>query len=96
MYHKTAQQLSEEFVIIPDPRLDEAAKAAKLIVEEFGPVEVIDNHVKAHKALGKILETADETDIQGISACLGVMAFIEEVMAKAIIGEDRITIIKIK
>ena len=96
MYHKTAQQLSEEFVVIPDPRLDEAAKAAKLIVEEFGPVEVIDNHVKAHVALGKILENVDENDVQGIAACLGVMAFIEEVMAKAIIGEDRITIIKIK
>jgi hypothetical protein len=96
MYHKTAQQLSEEFVVIPDPRLDEAAKAAKLIVEEFGPVEVIDNHVKAHVALGKILENVDENDVQGIAACLGVMAFIEEVMAKAILGEDRITIIKIK
>jgi len=96
MYHKTSQQLAEEFVVIPDPRLDEAAKSAKLIVEEFGPVEIIDNHVKAHKALGKILEGADRTDTQGISACLAVMAFIEEVMAKAIIGEDRITIIKIK
>jgi hypothetical protein len=96
MYHKTSQQLAEEFVVIPDPRLDEAAKSAKLIVEEFGPVEIIDNHVKAHRALGKILEDVDETDTQGIAACLGVMAFIEEVLAKAIIGEDKITIIKIK
>jgi len=96
MYHKTAAQLSEELVIIPDPRLDEAAKAAKLIVEEFGPVEIIDNHVKAHKAIGKILEDADKEDVAGISACLAVMSFLEEVMAKAIIGEDRITIIKIK
>ena len=96
MYHKTAQKLAEEFVVIPDPRLDEAAKSAKLIVEEFGPVEIIDNHVKAHIAIGKILEGVDETDTQGIAACLAVMAFIEEVLAKAIIGEDRITIIKIK
>jgi len=96
MYHKTSQQLAEEFIVIPDPRLDEAAKSAKLIVEQFGPVEIIDNHVKAHKALGKILENADQNDTQGIAACLGVMAFLEEVLAKAIIGEDRITIIKIK
>jgi hypothetical protein len=96
MYHKTAEQLAKEFVVIPDPRLDEAAKSAKLIVEEFGPVEVIDNHVKAHMALGKILEDVDRTDTQGIAACLAVMAFIEEVMASAIIGEDKITIIKIK
>jgi hypothetical protein len=95
MYHKTAEQLAKEFVVIPDPRLDEAAKSAKLIVEEFGPVEIIDNHVKAHKALGKILEDVDRNDTEGIAACLAVMAFIEEVLAKAIIGEDRITIIKI-
>jgi hypothetical protein len=96
MYHKTSQQLAEEFIVIPDPRLDEAAKSAKLIVEQFGPVEIIDNHVKAHKALGKILENVDQNDTQGIAACLGVMAFLEEVLAKAIIGEDRITILKIK
>jgi 2-hydroxy-3-keto-5-methylthiopentenyl-1-phosphate phosphatase len=96
MYHKTAQQLAEEFIVIPDPRLDEAARAAKLVVEEFGPVEIIDNHVKAHIALGRLLEEVDENDVQGIAACLGVMAFIEEVLANAILGEDRITIIKIK
>jgi len=95
MYHKTAQQLAEEFTVISDPRLDEAARAAKLVVEEFGPVEIIDNHVKAHKAIGKILENADKNDTQGIAACLAVMQFLEEIMAKAIIGEDRITIIKI-
>jgi hypothetical protein len=95
MYHKTAQQLAEEFIVIPDPRLDEAAKAAKLVVEEFGPVEIIDNHIKAHKAVGKILENADRNDTEGISACLAVMQFLEEIVAKAIIGEDRITIIKI-
>jgi hypothetical protein len=96
MYHKTSEQLAREFIVIPNPRLDEAAKAAKLIVEEFGPTEIIDNHVKAHAALGKILEKADKTDTEGISSCLAVMAFIEEILAKAIIGEDKITIIKIQ
>jgi len=96
MYHKTAQQLAEELVVIPDPRTDQAGIAARLIVQEFGPTEIIDNYVKAHMAVGKIVENADRDDVMGISACLGVMAFIEEVMAKAIIGEDRITIIKIK
>jgi hypothetical protein len=96
MYHKTAQQLAEELVIIPDPRVDEAARAARLIVQEFGPIEKIDNHVKAHVAVGRIIENADKEDVMGISACLAVMAFLEEVMAKAIIGDDRITIIKIK
>jgi hypothetical protein len=96
MYHKTAQQLSKELIVIPDPRMDHAAEAAKLVVLEFGPIEIIDNFVKAHIAVGKIIETIPENNTEGISSCLAVMAFIEEVLAKAIIGEDRVTIIKIK
>lgn len=96
MYHKSADQLSKELIVIPDPNLEETAQATKLIVQQFGPIESIDNFVKAHVALGKVIEKADREDTKGLSACLGVMAFIEQVMTKAIIGEDHITIIKIK
>ena len=66
MYHKTAQQLSRELIVIPDPRMDHAAEAAKLVVLEFGPIEIIDNFVKAHIAVGKIIETIPPNIIVGI------------------------------
>lgn len=95
MYHKTAEQLAKELIVIPDPRYDDVAKAAKLVVLEFGPIEVIDNYVKAHVAVGRVVEKINQEDTRKLSSCLGIMFFLEELMAKAILGEDKITIIKI-
>lgn len=93
----SADQISNDKVIIPNPDVVETAEAAKMIVKQFGTVEDINNYVKAHLMCGKFIETLDDNKDQSkISDTLGVMLVLESLISQAIVGPDKITIIKFK
>lgn len=96
MYHKSAEQISQEKIIIPNPDVVLMAKAARELVAQFGTVEDINNFVKAHITCGKFIETLKDRDETQISDTLGVMQVLESLVSQAVVGSDRITIIKFK
>ena len=97
MYHMSADQISEQKIIIPNPDVVTVAEAAKKLVAKFGTLENINNYVKAHMACGKLIETLDDgKDEAQISDVLGIMLVLESLISQAIVGQDRITIIKFK
>lgn len=97
MYHMSADQISQDKLIIPNPDVAETAQAAKKMVATFGTLEDINNYVKAHLACGKYIETMkDGEDDKEISNALGVMLVLESLISQAVIGADKITIIKFK
>lgn len=67
------------------------------MVTIFGTLEDINNYVKAHMACGRFIETLkDGKDDTQISDTLGVMLVLESLISQAIVGQDKITIIKFK
>ena len=97
MYHMSADQISQEKVIIPNPDVVTMAEAARKLVATFGTLENINNYVKAHLVCGKFIETLDDRkDESEISNSLGIMLVLESLISQAIVGQDRITIIKFK
>ena len=73
------------------------AEAARKLVATFGTLENINNYVKAHLVCGKFIETLDDRkDESEISNSLGIMLVLESLISQAIVGQDRITIIKFK
>ncbi|NBR96135.1 MAG: hypothetical protein EBT48_00780 [Verrucomicrobia bacterium] len=97
MYHKSADQLSSEKIIIPNPDVVTTARAAKKLVAEFGTLEKIENYLNAHLACGKYIETLDDAKQQDeVANTLGVMQVLESLISQAVVGADKITIIKFK
>ena len=97
MYHMSADQISEQKLIIPNPDVSLTAQAAKRLVRTFGTLEDINNYVKAHLACGKYIETLkDGLDDHEISHALGAMLVLESLISQAVIGADKVTIVKFK
>jgi hypothetical protein len=97
MYHMSADQISQDKIIIPNPDVVETAQAARKLVGQFGTLEDINNYVKAHLACGKYIETLEDgKDQYEISNALGVMLVLESLISQAVVGADKITIIKFK
>jgi hypothetical protein len=97
MYHMSADQISQDKIIIPNPDVIETAQAARKLVGQFGTLEDINNYVKAHLACGKFIETLhDSKEQEKISDALGVMLVLESLISQAVVGADKITIIKFK
>lgn len=97
MYHMSADQISEQKLIIPNPDVTETAQAAKKLVRTFGTLEDINNYVKAHLSCGKYIETLmDGLDDREIANALGVMLVLESLISQAVIGADKVTIVKFK
>lgn len=93
----SADQISEQKLIIPNPDVSETAEAAKKLVRQFGTVEDINNYVKAHITCGKYIEILEDVKHEReISDTLGVMLVLESLISQAVIGADKITIIKFK
>ena len=94
MYHMSADQIAQEKIILPNPDVVATANAARRMVSTFGTLEDINNYVRAHLACGKYIEKLE--DEKEISNTLGVMQVLESLISQAIVGPDRITIIKFK
>ena len=94
MYHKSASQIANERIVLPDPDVKRASEAARVIISDYGSITDINNYVRAHADLGKVCES--QKNEKSVSCALAVMAVIEELISGAIIGSDQITIIKLK
>ena len=94
MYHKSAIQIANERIIIPDPDVQKAGEVAKRVVSDYGPITDINSYILAHIQLGKACE--EQKNEKSVASALTVMCVIEELVTQAIIGPDRITIIKFK
>jgi len=97
MYHMSAEQIAQDKIILPNPDVAATANAARRMVSSFGTLENINNYVRAHLACGKYIERLDDgKDEKEISNTLGVMQVLESLISQAIVGADKVTIIRLK